>query len=113
MNAIRDYLGHIPPGWDTIPIQSTNGTHYGDVMIQGNEVHIAIDAKHRRRVWSRRIIRSFLGDLLADKHFLTTRSKVGDDTEAFIQRLGFTKTNEDATFRYWWLDALPFERTAP
>lgn len=109
MNAIANYLGCIPIGWETRPIMC-DGIYYGDVMLQDNEIHVAVSPKYWRRGWSRRIARSVFAELLADKVFLTTRSRVGDDTEPFIRRLGFIQTNEDATYRYWWLDSLPFER---
>ncbi len=108
-NAIADYLGEIPVGWETRAIR-VGGIYYGDIMLQGNEIHVAIAPEHRRRSWSRRIARAFFAPLLEEKKFLTTRSHVGDETEPFIRRLGFVKTNEDATFRYWWLDQLPFEK---
>ena len=111
MNAIFDYLGQIPDGWETLPIVF-DGIHYGDVMLQGNEIHMAVVPQHRCRGWSRRRARQFLGGLIKEKVFLTTRSMVGDSTEPFLQRLGFVKTNEDATFRYWWMDDLPFPKKA-
>lgn len=110
MSAIADYLGRVPVGWEIRAIR-VDGIYYGDVMLQDNEIHVAIAPEHRRRGWSRRIARQFFAELLAEKHFLTTRSAPGDDTEAFIQRLGFIQTNEDERYRYWWLDHLPFERT--
>jgi hypothetical protein len=109
LNAIADYLGCIPVGWETRAIR-VDGVYYGDVMLQGNEIHVAIAPQYRRRGWSRRIARTFFTELLAEKHFLTTRSMIGDDTEPFIKRLGFVQTNEDDRYRYWWLDVLPFER---
>lgn len=109
MNAIRDYLGLIPDGWETRPIEWA-GVHYGDIMLQGNEIHVAISPDHRLRCWSRRRVRQFVAGLLSEKHFLTTRSVPGDDTELFIRRLGFVLTNEDENYRWWWLDWLPFER---
>lgn len=111
-NAIADYLGFIPMGWETRPIR-VGGTYYGDVMLQGNEIHVAIDPKHRRRSWSRRVVRAFFLPLLEEKKFLTTRSVPNDSTEPFIRRLGFVQTNEDANFRYWWCDSLPFEKGNP
>lgn len=109
MNAIADYLGCIPVGWETRPIY-VGGIYYGDVLLQGSEIHVAINPKHRLRGWSRRVVRAFFAPLLEEKKFLTTRSEVGDNTEDFIRRLGFIQTNEDANYRYWWLDSLPFER---
>ena len=110
MNAIENYLGQkIPAGWESLPIRSGD-THYGDVMLCGSEIHIALFPEHRRRGWSRRIVRQFCAPLLAERKFLTTRSHIGDETEPFIRRLGFVQTNEDSQFRYWWLDSLPFER---
>jgi hypothetical protein len=109
LNAIANYLGCIPVGWETRAIL-IDGVYYGDVMLQGNEIHVAIDPKHRRRSWSRRLVQTFFLPLLAEKKFLTTRSMIGDDTEPFIRRLGFVQTNEDDRYRYWWCDSLPFER---
>jgi len=109
MNSIRDYLGFIPQGWETKPIEC-DGVYYGDVMMQGNEIHVAVAPEYRRRGWSRRIARHVFAKLLETHKFLVTRSVPGDETEPFIRRLGFVQTNEDAQFRYWWLDSLPFER---
>jgi hypothetical protein len=109
MNAIKNYLGCIPDGWTTRPIV-VDGVRYGDVMMQGNEIHVAVDPEHRRRDWSRRIARTFFTELLDEFKFLVTRSIPGDDTEPFIRRLGFVQTNEDSQFRYWWLNTPPFER---
>lgn len=108
MNAIRDYLGIIPDGWVTRPIEY-DGVHYGDFLMQGREIHVAVSLQHRRG-WSRRIARSALAPLLAEHTFLITKSFKDDETEQFISRLGFVATNEDETFRYWWLNELPFER---
>ena len=105
MNEIADSLGQpVPPGWDVVPIEC-DGVTYGEVMLQGNEIHVATC-----KPMSRRTIRAFAAKLLADKVFLTTRSLIGDASERFIRRLGFVQTNEDSQFRYWWLDELPFER---
>lgn len=104
MNSIADHLGCIPPGWETRAIV-VDGVYYGDVMLRGNEVHVATV-----RGMSRRSIRAFAADLLAEKFFLVTRSQVGDASEAFIRRLGFVQTNEDTEFCYWWLDQLPFNK---
>lgn len=109
MNAIAEYLGAIPAGWETRPIV-VDGVYYGDVMLQDNEIHVAISPEHRRRSWSRRVARAFFVPLLEEKKFLTTRSVRGDCTEPFIKRLGFVQTYEDETFRYWWLDELPFKK---
>jgi len=109
MNAIRNYLGVIPDGWITRPIEC-NGVHYGDFLMRGREIHVAVLPQHRRRGWSRRIARHALESLLAEHVFLITRSFKDDETEQFISRLGFVATNEDETFRYWWLNELPFER---
>lgn len=110
MNAIENYLGQkIPDGWETRPIEC-DGVHYGDVMLQGSEIHFAVFPEYRRRGWSRRVARTVLGKLLEERKFLTTRSEPGDATESIIRRLGFVQTNEDANYRYWWLDTLPFER---
>lgn len=109
MNAIRNYLGTIPDGWLTRPVEC-DGVRYGDVMMQGREIHVAVSPQYRRRGWSRRIARSVFSRLLAEHTFLTTRSLKNDETEQFISRLGFVATNEDETFRYWWLNELPFER---
>jgi hypothetical protein len=110
MNAIENYLGQkIPEGWESVPVE-VDGAHYGDVMLSGSEIHIALFPEYRRRVRSRRVIHDTLRPLLAARKFLTTRSHVGDETEPFIKRLGFVQTNEDEQFRYWWLDSLPFER---
>lgn len=109
MGAIADYLGFEPDGWEIVPIR-VDGVYYGDVMLQGNEIHVAVAQDRRRRGWSRRVARQFFTRLLAERHFLTTRSVPGDSTEPFIRRLGFVQTNEDDRYRYWWLDHLPFER---
>lgn len=110
MNEIADSLGQpVPSGWDVVPIEC-DGVTYGEVMLQGNEIHVAVAPQYRRRGWSRRIARAVFAKLLADKVFLTTRSLSGDASEGFIKRLGFVQTNEDEQFRYWWLDELPFER---
>ena len=86
MSAIADYLGCCPVGWEILPIE-VGGIYYGDVMLQGNEIHVAILPRYRRRGWSRRVVRAFFESLLAKKVFLTTRSVPGDETEPFIERL--------------------------
>lgn len=110
MNAIEAHLGFAPTGWDIWSIEC-DGVHYGDLMVSGNEIHIAIDEQHRRRSWSRRIARKVFSELLAVKKFVTTRTLIDEPAECFVKRLGFVQTNEDSLFRYWWLDSLPWEKT--
>ena len=101
-------------GWDIVPCMDGD-EKVGEVMISGSEMHVAFGPAYRGRglFKKRDKVRDFFQRLLDARGFLTTRSRIGDRTEAFIKRLGFVLCNTDGQFNYWWLDKAPFERKAP
>lgn len=87
------------------------GEHVAELIIKGTEVHLTVMPEWRGRALSRRRVLAVLGPLFETHSFLTTRILTEHvEQQAFITRLGFKKTWEDAMFRYYMLDALPFQR---
>jgi hypothetical protein len=90
--------------WELRPIEQ-NGEVVGELMLQENEVHFALDQRFRKRMGRGKLLRKVLDGLLAEKVFLVTRlfkHDKGGDT--LVRFMGFRLTHEDARFRYYWMD---------
>lgn len=80
------------------------------VALMGTEVHFrATDA---RKAIQRGALRQFAEELLEEFGMLTTRAEIADEAnQRFIQKMGFTQTWTDETYKFYLMTALPFERT--
>lgn len=98
-------------GWATHPMFDDAGHEVAWVAQKGPEIHFQVRAEHRHRAMQRNRVRAFAQERMADWGYLTTRVPHGDTTNArFVTRCGFQKTWSDATFDFYMLTALPFER---
>lgn len=90
--------------WEIRPIVA-NGVQVGEIMLQHNEVHMALDKQHRHKSGRRGLLYSYIKDLLKEKGFLVTRLFKGDKYRNKLERLGFTCTHSDNNYDYLWLNA--------
>lgn len=85
-------------GWDVLPV--THGAEVvAAVLMRGDEIHAASLAPGK---WiTRKLIRESVGQLL-EKHgrCTTTVAKNNPAGDAFVRRLGFTKTADGEVMRY-------------
>lgn len=99
-------------GWKSVE-GFLHGVHVANARIKGNEIHLAIGEKYRRRTFSRKCMREFIKPMLDELGYLTTRVLIGhDEQERFVERVGFEKTWTDGRFNYYLLSNLPYERKA-
>lgn len=76
--------------------------------LKGTEIHVHFT---RPGVITRRVVREFLGPLLDELGFLTTRCVVGDaSTIRFLTKLGFEPTWSDGHYEFFMLTRLPFRK---
>jgi hypothetical protein len=76
--------------------------------LNGTEIHVEFK---RTGVITRRKVREFLGPLIDQSGFLTTRCEAGDSrSRRFIEKIGFQFTWADDRFEYFLLDRLPFSK---
>ena len=79
--------------------------------VKGSEVHFKVLAGKHREAMQRDRLRAFAQALLDEFVFLTTRVEVEDEAnQRFVRFMGFTDTWSDATYKYFLMTALPFER---
>lgn len=97
-------------GWETMDYLE-RGEHVATGIHKGAELHVIVDQAWRGRALSRRRVREFLQPLFERHGYVSTRvAHERVEQQAFVERIGFKKTWEDAMFRYYMLTALPFER---
>lgn len=100
-------------GWDYVP-RYEDSELAAVAAVRGFEIHFAVNPTWRRKLITRRRIREFLGPLLADKGFLTTRVMYEDcDSPMFLTRLGFQYTGAsfvdgEPFVLHYMLSALPY-----
>ncbi len=85
-------------GWDVLPVLS-GAEVVAAVLMRGDEIHAASLAPGK---WiTRKLIRESVGQLL-EKHgkCTTTVAKNNPAGDAFVRRLGFTKTADGEVMRY-------------
>jgi hypothetical protein len=89
--------------WEIRPIES-QGKQVGELMIQNNEVHFALNKEFRRRMGRGKLMRSVVDGLVREKGFIVTKLFPHDPLQRLIERMGFRKTHSDSSFQYFWLD---------
>jgi hypothetical protein len=91
-----------------------NGTLLACGIRKGPEIHITVAPGRRGTAINRRTLRGFLGPLLEEHGYLTTRvARTRPEQRDFVVRLGFQKTWEDPMFHYYLLGRVPMQRTSP
>lgn len=96
-------------GWEILPIE-VDGVTVGEIMAQGNEVHVALSSRCRRNYRAGMALLRMARKLLEQRKFLVTRLYKDDPNEAWARKLGFVKTHEDGAFNFYWMDAVAIER---
>ena len=89
--------------WQIIPIEQGD-KQVGEIMIQQNEVHFALEKGSRLKLGRRKLMKDALDNLLASRDFLVTKLYKGDKFKSLIEFMGFRKTHEAAGVEYFWLD---------
>jgi hypothetical protein len=89
--------------WTVRPIEC-QGKQVGELMIQNNEVHFALNEDFRKVMGRGKLLRKVLDDLLEEYGFIVTRLFLNDKYKPLIERMGFKETHADASYRYFWLD---------
>jgi|SRR3990170_926401 len=81
-----------------------------DVMVKENEVHVLVKNKFMPRSGFREVF----GPLIERYGKAVTRC-FRDDAEsiAFVERIGFLRTREDAKVIYYQINHVPFQRRLP
>lgn len=98
------------PGWALWPVV-VNGEAVATMAQRGTEIHFVIDPAWRRRLLTRKLIRTFLAPHMERYGFLTTRVMPTDfRARVFVERLGFLRTWHDGTLDHYMLTALPYSR---
>jgi len=98
-------------GWEIRPFPSAD-KQMGEVAIRNNEIHISLSVTHRKRCFTRHMLRDFLAPLLHEKKFLVTRVYRGDERRLdFAKRMGFVAVRNDEKHTFLWMDTMPFERS--
>lgn len=101
-DALRD--------WECVPLEF-QGQLAACGIVRGTEIHFAAMPGFGAKIMTRRIIREFLGPLLARHGFLTTRTEPDDEAgRRFVERIGFSQTWQDPQYRYFIMTDLPFGR---
>jgi hypothetical protein len=91
-------------GWEIRPLMQGD-TQVGELMIQNNEVHIALHESFRKRIGRVQFMRKQISSLLAEKGFVVTKLFANDTKmKPLLELMGFRKTNTDGEFDYFWLD---------
>jgi len=89
--------------WKIRPLVS-NGAQVGEIMMQNNEVHFALNKEYRLKMGRHNLMRRTLRELVDEKGFLVTRLFKGDRHKRFVEFMGFRKIAEDAETETFWLD---------
>lgn len=89
--------------WDIRPIES-NGVEVGQIMLQQNEIHVALEPSFRKQVGRHNLLKNTIDSLLDEKGFLVTKLDKKSAYKKQIMRMGFVQTREDAEYEYFWLN---------
>jgi hypothetical protein len=90
-------------GWEIRPMMRDE-TQVGEIMIQNNEMHFALDKSFRKRMGRGKYFNRLLDELLKEKGFIVTKLWVNDKMTKLIELMGFKKIRTDGEFNYFWLD---------
>jgi hypothetical protein len=76
--------------WELKPIYHHSGDLVAVVMINKNEIHVAIDQNYKGRWLTKGTIKRIFGDILKEYGSIVTCTTYGDKVaEKFVTRLGF------------------------
>lgn len=89
--------------WTIEPILR-NGEQVGEIMLQENEIHFAIDKSWRGLLGRRQTLKETLDRVLATREFLVTRLFLGDKLDKAVRFMGFEYTHSDSEYQYYWMD---------
>jgi hypothetical protein len=90
-------------GWEIRPMMKDK-TQVGEIMIQNNEMHFALNESFRKRMGRGKYFKKLLDELLAEKGFIVTKLFVKDKMQPLIELMGFKKIRTDGEFDYFWFD---------
>lgn len=114
--ALADYLASLGAspealdGWAVHTAQRA-GVDVAFVITRGAEIHML--SLVGPRAMSRRNIQQFLGPILEEHGYATTRVPAGDTDHRLRLALGFEQTWQDQDYTYWALTALPYQKGTP
>ena len=91
-------------GWEIRPIEN-NGVQVGEMIVKENEVHVALDFKHRLKLGRKNILKNTLDPLLKEKGFLVTKLMKNCKYRSQIEKIGFVFTKSDDNYNYFWMNA--------
>jgi GNAT superfamily N-acetyltransferase len=111
MQDLFENWAAMPPGsmqgWRLVPYEK-DGAVRAIAALQGYEIHFAIAPEWRHKVIARHRARAFIGALLDELGFLTTRAAPDEKADRFLTRLGFVKTMSTPETNYYFLCAAPW-----
>lgn len=97
-------------GW-TVHTAQRAGEDVAFVLTKGPEIHML--SLVGPRAMSRRNIAQFLGPILAEHGYATTRVPAAETDHRLRLALGFVQSWADENYTYWALTALPYQRQQP
>lgn len=97
-------------GWAVRTAQRA-GVDVAFVITSGPEIHMLSIVG--QRAMSRRNIMQFLGPILEEHGYATTRVPINETDHRLRLALGFAQTWADNNYTYWALTALPFQKGIP
>jgi hypothetical protein len=89
--------------WKIEPI-ICNGHQVGEIMMQNNEVHFALEKDFRLKMGRGKWLKRYLNELVRQHDFLVTKLFHGDKNKRLIEFMGFRKISEDKSGETFWLD---------
>ena len=89
--------------WKIEPIM--HGAHQvGEIMMQNNEAHFAIDKTFRLKMGRGKLLNRYLKKLVDEHGFIVTKLFKGDENKRLIEFMGFRQINADDKTETFWLD---------
>lgn len=76
----------------------------GEIMLQENEIHFALEPTYRRVMGRGKLLSRFLDELIEEKQFLVTRLFKNDPVAPLVKFMGFRLTHQDNECEYYWMD---------
>jgi hypothetical protein len=90
--------------WEIRPMIK-DGTQVGEIMIQNNEMHFALNESFRKRMGRGKFFKRLLNELAQEKGFIVTKLYANDSKmKPLLELMGFKKTNTDEEYDYFWFD---------
>lgn len=95
-------------GW-SIKVAQRSGVDVAFVATLGPEIHFV--SLVGPRAMSRKNIAQFLGAVIAEHGYATTRTSLAEADHKLREHLGFMPMWQDQNYKYWLCAEMPYQRT--